>query len=645
MKIRYAVTLLLWVMFVPAFITGAVAGPNDEPAAPAITTNLATYPSNQVPRYARFEATLLLNAAYSNPFDPQVVSIEGHFISPGGQELVQPGFFYQDYQLSRLNGAESYHPVGEPTWKVRFTPREPGVYRYFIRVRDQNGVVDTGVETFEVISSANPGFIRISPRNKRYFEFENRRPFLGFGLNVAWWYSEGSRLATYEYFFNRMQEHGANLARVWMTNSGRNQDWILSIQDQTLGNDYNLEEAWAFDRILELAEQKGVYLLLTLDDVNQFTYNWSNNLYNSSLGGPCAYRSELFTDLEARQYQQRVLRYIIARWGYSPNILSWELFNEIDELQWSDTEHWDRGAMIDWHAQMARYIQTVDAHRHLVNTSTGSFKTHPDLYGLPEMGLAEMHFYYVANCCDYAPSDPAGRDMADLTRYYAHLVYNSVTDKPSLIGEWGLLDEYWNPSPFLQADDQGVHLHNGLWSSLMSGMAATGLHWSWQYHQLHDTAWWRHYRALRNFFEGVYLPDLTVMKPLNVTFSFPNGADNRPPAFASTNNALRLMGLRSGDRVYAWVQNTGNTWWNYTHGIPPIPQSGLITVYGFRAGKRYSVEWWDTYATASQILARQEVTALGDGSIQLTVNQLETDRAFKVSLLLPERNRVPLILK
>jgi hypothetical protein len=54
-----------------------------------------------------------------------------------------------------------------------------------------------------------------------------------------------------------MQEYKANLARVWMVNGSRNQDWILSIQDQALGRDYNLEEAWAFDAILDQAHQTG----------------------------------------------------------------------------------------------------------------------------------------------------------------------------------------------------------------------------------------------------------------------------------------------------------------------------------------------------------------------------------------------------
>ena len=89
------------------------------------------------------------------------------------------------------------------------------------------------------------------------------------------------------------------------------------------------------------------------------------------------------------------------------------------------------------------------------------------------------------------PLGSGGQDMADLTRNYAHLVYGSVTSKPSLIGEWGILNENWTASPFLDADTAGVHLHNELWSSLMNGMAATGLNWHWDYHEIHDPAWWR----------------------------------------------------------------------------------------------------------------------------------------------------------
>ena len=623
-------------------IADAAAGP----VITTIATNLANYPNGRVPRYEKLEITLTLNASYSNPFDPDVIRVDGYFISPDHTTLVQPGFYYQGYQVSGIGASETYTPAGNPAWKVRFTPGEVGTYQYRITVTDKNGTVNSSTNSFEVIDSSNPGFIRVSRKNSRYFEFDNGDPFIGLGLNIAWWQDEHQRISTYEYYLGRMNESKANLARVWMTNSGKDQNWILSIQDKTLGADYNLEEAWAFDTILDRAQQKGVYVLLTLDDVNQYTYNWPDNVYNSASGGPCSYRSAIFTNAEAKKYQKRIFRYLIARWGYSPNILSWELFNEIDELQWSDPDHWSRQDMINWHAEMAGYIKSVDAHQHLVNTSTGSFKTHPDLYeALPEMDFAEIHFYYVEGCCDYAPSDPAGRDMADLTRYYSHLVYNSVTHKPSLIGEWGLLNENWIASPFLADDDQGIHLHNGLWSSLMSGMATTGLSWHWEYHKEHAPAWWQHYRAIANFLEGINVSNLTAMKPVNVDFSLPNGSDGRPDAFSSTNDHLRVMGLRSGNLIYAWMQNTNHTWWNDVHGIAPSPQSGTISVRDLTPGASYTVEWWNTYTSTLQVFASDVLTARANGSILIHVNNLENDVAFKMRPVVHAEIWLPMILK
>jgi hypothetical protein len=609
------------------------------------TTNLATYPYGIVPRYNKFEITLTLGTTYSNPFDPDEISVDGYFISPSNVTLVQPGFYYQDYQVSGIGGNETYTPIGDPAWKVRFSPREVGVYQYYVKVTDHTGTSYTTAASFEVNDSSSAGFIHVSGVNARYFEFDRGDPFIGFGLNVAWWQDEQKRISTYNYYLNRMNTYKANLARVWMTNSGKDQNWILSIQDKNLGSNFNLEEAWAFDYILDLAQQKGVYFLLTLDDVNQYTYNWPDNLYNSAMGGPCANRSDIFTDQIAIKYQEQIFRYIIARWGYSPNILSWELFNEIDELQWSDTVHWSWTAVISWHQQMAQYIQSIDAHHHLVNTSTGSFKTHSDLYGLPEMGFAEIHFYYVPGCCDYAPSDPAGRDMADLTRYYAHLVYGSVTDKPSLIGEWGILNENWIGSPFLDADTSGVHLHNGLWSSLMSGMAGTGLSWHWDYHEIYDLAWWQQYSGIASFFNGIRIANLTVMKPVNVDFSLPNGSDNRPDAFSSTNSSLRVMGLRSDALIYGWIQNKENTWWNFVHAIPPTPQSGAITIYDLTPGVHYAIDWWDTYTTTQQIIGTNLLTAQASGTITLNVTNLQKDVAFKVHPVLPLGIYLPVAIK
>jgi hypothetical protein len=108
--------------------------------------------------------------------------------------------------------------------------------------------------------------------------------------------------------------------------------------------------------------------------------------------------------------------------------------------------------------------------------------------------------------------------MAALTRYYANKVYESVSDEPAVVGEFGLSGADWGDSPHLEYDDQGVHLHNALWSSLMSGMASTGLSWHWDAHQQFDPVWWRHYAAAANFFDGLQTANLSVMQPLNVSW-------------------------------------------------------------------------------------------------------------------------------
>ncbi len=639
--------LILSILVCLALPTTACLARSDSPAGRAaaapiisnITTNLAGYPNGQVPRYEKLEITFSLNTSYSNPFDPAQVAVDGVFTAPDRTTLVQPGFYYQDYITTTAGGLETYTPAGNPVWKIRFAPQQAGRYQYTIRVTDSTGTSASSPASFDAVAAGHPGFIRVSSRNNRYFGFDDGRPFVGVGLNVSWWQHEQRRISTYAYFLERMGEYKANLARVWMTNSGQDQTWILSIQDKALGSDYNLEEAWAFDAVLELARQKGVYFLLTLDDVNQYTYNWPSNLYNADLNGPCAVRSCIFTSPVAGDMQRRIFRYIVARWGYSPNILSWELFNEVNELEWSTSE-WDWCRVVGWHQEMARYIASIDPHRHLVNSSTGSFKTfggdcsgssgEPDLYAAPEMQFAQMHYYFVPGCCDWAPSDPAGRDMADLTRYYAHLVYNSVSGKPSIIGEWGLLNEQWTDSPFLDDDDRGVFLHEGLWSSVMSGMAATGLAWHWVKHGEHDPAWWQHYLGIANYLADIDIANLGVLKPLNVDFSLPYGADDRPDAFASTNGKLRVMGLGNGHSAYLWIENTDNTWWNYVHGAAPSPQSGTITVYQLAPGTSYVVTRWDTYT--GQISRTETITASASGSIQIPVQNLTTDFALKLRL-------------
>jgi hypothetical protein len=131
---------------------------------------------------------------------------------------------------------------------------------------------------------------------------------------------------------------------------------------------------------------------------------------------------------------------------------------------------------------------------------------------------------------------------------------------------------------------------------------------------------------------------------MNVSFDLPYGSDDRPDAFSTTNSNLRALGLRTGDWVYGWIQNKNNTWWNYTHAIPPGSPSGTLTIHDLTPGKMYIVEWWDTY-TFQQVTATQVLTAQANGSLVLTVNNLEKDVAIKVRPVINPRLWLGVVIK
>src|SRR5207302_1501019 len=127
-----------------------------------------------------------------------------------------------------------------------------------------------------------------------------------------------------------------------------------------------------WDEIVAAAEQSGIYLQIVLQHHGQYSSrvdsNWDINPWNAKNGGFLATPEEFFTNPRARALTRAKYRYILARWGYSPHILAWELFNEV---QWTDAirnQHADTVAA--WHREMAAFLRQQDPNRHLITTSS-----------------------------------------------------------------------------------------------------------------------------------------------------------------------------------------------------------------------------------------------------------------------------------
>ena len=146
------------------------------------------------------------------------ITVNGEFSNDGFQTThVIPAFQYQSYDYAVKGNRDWFSAQDQFAWKVRFAPPVPGNWQFRLTARDASGTVTSPARSFVVSASSNPGFIRVSQQDRRYFEFENGRLFVGLGYNggIDWFnpvLSSASRFAT-------MGQNGVELSRVWLTQS------------------------------------------------------------------------------------------------------------------------------------------------------------------------------------------------------------------------------------------------------------------------------------------------------------------------------------------------------------------------------------------------------------------------------------------
>ena len=142
--------------------------------------------SSSVPRYGKSEVAFTISTTATNyyfPYDPATpldetgVSVDMLITSPGGAEKTVPCFFYQPVDANVV-------PIGQPDWRCRYAPESIGTWRYRIRLTDRAGTSQSAPAAFTATGSDSRGFVRVSPTDTRYFEFDDGTPFLAPLVNV-----------------------------------------------------------------------------------------------------------------------------------------------------------------------------------------------------------------------------------------------------------------------------------------------------------------------------------------------------------------------------------------------------------------------------------------------------------------------------
>lgn len=543
------------------------------PASPAA----AVVPLGEFLQWQRAEWRVEDAPVTANNFDPDVIRLDAVFRTPSGRVLSIPAFWFQDYNRQLLDGAQVLTPRGEPQWRIRFTPDEAGEYELTLKTTlGQNSGANAAPVKFTVPAAApgtgaSRGWVRVA-EDHRSFQTSDGRLLRLIGANVCW----GGARGTYDFdqWFPAMRDAGENFARLWLS------PWSMGIEHKpgTL-NRYDLAEAWHADYVLQLAEECGLYVLLAMDHHGMFMSNdpaWggSNNFWTRSSpyaaenGGPCANPNEFFTREAARKLYQKRLRYLIARYGYSPRLLSWQFFNEIDN------SFQPRAALVGpdvvaWHEAMGQWLRANDPYHHLLSTSLTGASDRPEFWTKPEMDFAVYH--------SYGEADPA-RHVAQLSEDFFRKY-----GKPLMIGEIGTSHLSWNIAndPYLRGFRQGI------WGGVLGGTVGTSMSWWWE--GIHDDNAYCLYTAVRKVMnragwnEGNWTPAKFRETPPPPNDLEEPRADSEPFSAQLPLNQLRLNPV-SGDAALASplaASRAAERLSSYLHGTrnPQLQQHAAINAW------------------------------------------------------------------
>lgn len=397
-----------------------------------------------------------------NPFSPADNDITAEIRLPTGETIRQPAFW-----------------DGDNTWKVRLALLRSGRIHWRLLKNGSPLSVSAWVEVKPISSQATLGFVRRHPRLKQ-FTTDAGKTFYPIGQNVGW----RTPSTDYPLFFEQMSQAGMNWARIWLCHwDGKNPDWVMSKRMEPGWLD--MEVIRRLEKIVHLAERFGIYIQLTLQHHGQYSTrtnpNWAENPWNKQHGGFLDTPEQFFTHPRALELTRHKYRYLVARWGYSPHLMAWELFNEVEWTDAAANGKWD--VIAQWHREMARFLRSIDVHQHLITTS--SAMDVPSLW--VEMDYYQPHYYVPDIAGTLFEMTPARRN------------------KPIFIGEWGGANpRQWGDEAFLR---------QGLWVGVMRGLAGGAQWWSWETTEARK--WYAQWASLSQFLKMAGFVSGNLWQPIS----------------------------------------------------------------------------------------------------------------------------------
>ncbi|MBB1600471.1 hypothetical protein A9977_10515 [Variovorax sp. UMC13] len=235
-----------------------------------------------------------------------------------------------------------------------------------------------------------------------------------------------------------------------------------------------------WDDLFALCEETGMYLLITPFDTFFTWRHWHRHPYNAAHGGPCADRRQWLTCTRMREAIRHRLDFATRRWGGSPALFAWDLWNELHPAHAEDNVT----ACAPFVTDLSQFLRELElrvhgrAHLQTVSVFGPELLKSPSLcdpvFRHPTLDFATTHLYEFGSIDDprdtVAPALAVGRLMRAALQECNDL-------RPVLDTEHGPIHAFIDRHQTLPAAFDDEYFRHIQWAHFASGGAGGGMRW------------------------------------------------------------------------------------------------------------------------------------------------------------------------
>jgi len=490
-----------------------------------------------------------------------------------------------------------------------------------------------------VLSAASVHPQTVLPRitlesGEKFFRLDGR-PLVMLGTNPTGWDQGGSRRL--EHFQELLGWASVNerIVRVHVTNG--------KVPRPARAGELDTEWVTFWDDVFTLAEQNGVYVLPVFDvwagwsTRSSSTQAWATNIYNRNstdpgcangtlVCGPAVNPVELLDDTPTRTLWLAWMRQLVDHWKSRPNIVGWEIFSELDLIDFpaglTSEQKAEKGAAFVEAA--APIIYQIDPSRPITASLSG-VTDWPRLSTSSAIDFIQIH--------PYAEVSPYNGNLDEmiLARVRERL---TMYGKPIFIGESGL-DSRAPVTSNTRAlsPNATVGINHAIWAEAMSGAMTARMLWfedGYDRYHFFPAGQTTTRLDLRTKYKDASAPvarflasvDYSGFQPIRATFS----------------SGVTGAALGSESLIVGWVRDklsAASANWPATPGWPDTAPLAGQTVTVAAPGR--SNEWLVTFYDTSTGTAVDSVSTsqAADGSMIVKLPSFKPSIAFQIRAVSP----------